>query len=101
MDTNNLINDAKIRFAHNSAKAYLKDKYVSRLKIAEQNGLWTASPELIAYLKSVQEPTAFLIDEYDSPLKIDVQSLLARITETYNQVMSDWHTEWSELEKQR
>lgn len=101
MDTNNLINDAKVRFAHNSARAYLKDKYTAKLKIVEQSGLWTASPQLIAYLKSVQEPTTILIDEYQDPIKVDVSALLAKLNETYNQVMTEWHTEWKELENKR
>jgi hypothetical protein len=52
MDTKTLIKDAKARFSHNSAKAYLKEKYNSKLIIAEQGGLWRADAQTIAILAS-------------------------------------------------
>ena len=42
MDTKTLITEAKARFAHNSAKDYLKEKYDAKLLVAEQGGLWKA-----------------------------------------------------------
>ena len=49
MDTKTLIKDAKARFSHNSAKAYL----------------------------------------------------LESLTKTYNQTMTEWNSEWKELERKR
>jgi len=43
MDTTKLISDAKARFSHNSAKAYLNEKYNGKLLVAVQNGLWRAA----------------------------------------------------------
>ena len=49
MDTKTLISEAKARFNHNSAKAYLKDKYDSKLIIADQGGLWRADQKTISF----------------------------------------------------
>lgn len=105
MDTKTLITDAKARFAHNSAKAYLKDKYSSKLTVAEQGGLWTASPALISFL-SVQTPftiddTVIVIDNFDNPVQVDGKALLKKLQDTYNTVMNEWHAEWASLESKR
>lgn len=101
MDTSQLISDAKARFNHNAARAQLAAKYSSRLILAEQGGLWTAKPELLSFLGGTTAKTLVLIDNFDNPIKVSRVDLLTKLTETYNQVMNDWHAEWSELEKKR
>ena len=59
MDTKTLISDAKARFSHNSAKAYLKEKYKSKLIIAEQGGLWKADAQTIALLQAFSNQFEF------------------------------------------
>ena len=63
MDTKTLITEAKARFNHNSAKAQLKDKYDGKLIVAEQGGLWKASPELISTLNAFDDNFIILIDK--------------------------------------
>lgn len=105
MDTTQLIADVKARFAHNSAKAYLKDKYHSKLIVAEQGGLWTAGPELIAFLAAKNDftidDTIVLIDNFDNPVQVKGPALLAVLQKTYNTVMNEWHAEWKALEGKR
>jgi hypothetical protein len=101
MDTKTLITEAKARFNHNSAKAYLKDKYESKLIVAEQNGLWTANPITINFLTSSVEDEIILIDNFNNPVKINRQSLLDKLNSVYKTTMEEWHTEWVELEKKR
>ena len=101
MDTTELINEAKARFNHNSAKAYLKSKYQSKLIVADQGGLWTATPNLIAFLSSTQDINTVLLDSYDNPVKVDTTKLLIKLKETYRIAMEEWHNEFSTLEKTR
>lgn len=101
MDTKKLINEAKARFNHNSAKAYLKNKYQSKLIVADQGGLWTSTPELIAFLSSTQDTTSILLDSYNNPIKVDTTKLLIKLKETYRIVMEEWHNEFTSLEKIR
>lgn len=101
MDTKTLIKDAKARFSHNSAKAYLKEKYSSKLVIAEQGGLWKADAKTIGFLNSFSDETLVVIDTFDNPVKVDRIKLLESLTTTYTDVMTKWNSEWKELERKR
>ncbi len=101
MDTKQLITEAKARFNHNSAKAYLKDKYESKLSVADQGGLWVVTIELISFLSTNTHPHIVLIDSYGNPVKVNRTALLTKLDNTYNTVMEQWHLEWTALEKKR
>ena len=102
MDTTTLIAEAKARFSHNSAKAYLKDKYDSKLIIAEQGGLWRANQQTMSFLNSMSSDNfVILIDTFDNPVQVDREKLLTILKDTYNTVMLEWYKEWKELEGKR
>lgn len=100
MDTQSLLAEAKARFAHNSAKHYLKEKYSNKLLIAEQGGLWRADRDTITFLRNATGKIV-LLDLYDNPVKVDAPELLTKLIEVYNTVMEEWHDEWKELENKR
>ena len=101
MDTKTLISEAKARFNHNSAKAQLKDKYDGKFIIAEQGGLWKASPEIISFLNSMDDNFVILIDNFNNPVQVNREQLLTVVKETYQRVMLDWYKEWKEIEIKR
>jgi hypothetical protein len=101
MDTKTLISEAKARFNHNSAKAQLKDKYEGKFIVAEQGGLWKATPELIAFLNSMNDNFIILIDNFNNPVQVNREQLLFVIKDTYQKVMLDWYKEWKEIETNR
>ena len=101
MDTKTLISEAKARFNHNSAKAQLKDKYDGKFIIAEQGGLWKATPELIAFLNALNDNFVILIDNFNNPVQVNRDQLLAVLKDTYSKVMLEWYKEWKEVETVR
>jgi len=101
MDTKQLIIDAKARFNHNSAKAYLKEKYESKLIVADQGGLWKATPELIGYLAGCSDEHVILIDTFENPVFVNRVILHDILDKTYNDIMQLWYSEWKELEGKR
>jgi hypothetical protein len=101
MDTKTLISEAKARFNHNSAKAQLKDKYDGKFIIAEQGGLWKASPELIAFLNALDDNFVVLIDNFNNPVQVNREQLLTVLKDTYQKVMLEWYKEWKEIEIKR
>jgi hypothetical protein len=101
MDTKTLITEAKARFNHNSAKAYLKEKYESKLIVADQFGLWSANLATINFLTSSSEDEIILIDNFNNPVKINRKSLLSKLNAVYKSTMEEWYTEWVALEKKR
>jgi hypothetical protein len=104
MDTKTLITDAKARFAHNSAKDYLKEKYNAKLLVAEQGGLWRADKETIAFLSIIAndwDDRVVMMDTFQNPVLVDRTELLSKLKQVYHSVMSDWYNEWKELEGKR
>lgn len=101
MDTKTLIAEAKARFNHNAAKAQLKDKYDGKFIVADQGGLWKATPEIITFLSSVDDNFVILIDNFDNPVQVNRENLLQVLYDTYKKVMLDWYKEWKELESKR
>lgn len=102
MDTKTLISETKARFNHNSAKAQLKDKYDSKLIVAEQGGLWKADQSTITFLSSMTDDNfVVLIDTFNNPVQVNREKLLDVLKNTYNTVMLEWYKEWKELEQKR
>lgn len=101
MDTKTLIADAKARFNHNSAKAYLKEKYEAKLLVADQGGLWKADNQTIAILNASPDTEIVLIDTFGNPVKVNRAVLLDRLDLVNHRVMNDWYDEWQELETKR
>lgn len=101
MDIKNLLAESKARFNHNSAKAYLAEKYQSKLIVAEQGGLWKANAETILLLNSFTSANLVLIDTFNSPVKVNRQQLLEKLQQIYETTMEQWYTEWQLLESKR
>lgn len=101
MDTKALISEVKARFSHNSAKEYLKDKYTSKLIVADQGGLWKADTATINFLSAMDDNFVILTDTFENPVQVKREDLLALLKDTYNKVMLEWYKEWKELENKR
>lgn len=101
MDTNNLLDLAKARFSHADAKNYLKDKYTSKLFLADQEGYWKATPELIGFLASSSEDTLILVDQYGNPIQVIRAQLLEKLSTAYQTSMSEWLAEYEEIKSKR
>jgi len=104
MDTKTLITEAKARFAHNSAKDYLKEKYNAKLLVAEQGGLWKADQQTIAFLTVMSndwDDRVIMMDTFQNPVVVERSALLSKLKEVYNSVMLEWYNEWKELESKR
>jgi hypothetical protein len=101
MDTKSLITEAKARFNHNSAKAQIKDKYDGKLIVADQGGLWKATPELLGFLASSTDDIVILMDNFENPVLVNRIALHDVLYKTYNDTMQLWFSEWKELESKR
>ena len=101
MDTKTLISESKARFNHNSAKAYLDEKYSSKLLIADQGGLWRADKETITFLSVMDDNFVIVIDTFNNPVQVNREKLLDVLKDTYSKVMLEWYKEWKELEGNR
>lgn len=103
MDTQTLITEAKARFSHNSAKAYLQEKYNAKLLVADQGGLWKADLQTITFLYNtpVMLDEIVLMDTFNNPVKVHAMQLYKKLRGVYDAVMQEWYDEWKELESKR
>jgi hypothetical protein len=104
MDTKTLITEAKARFAHNSAKDYLQEKYDAKLLVAVQGGLWKADQKTISFLTVMindYDDRVVIMDTFQNPVLVDRSELLTKLKDVYNSVMAEWYNEWKELESKR
>jgi DNA polymerase III delta subunit len=101
MDIQTLLAESKARFSHNSAKDYLREKYSNKFYIADQGGLWKADAQTISVLSTFSSENIVLIDTQNNPVEVDREKLLLKLKSLYEQVMTDYHTEWKELENKR
>jgi len=101
MDTKTLLADAKARFNHNSAKAYLEEKYTAKLIVAAQGGLWKADAETISFLSSFDTETLVLIDTFNNPVEVNRAELLKTLRLAYIEATMQWYAEWKALESNR
>lgn len=101
MDVQTLLSEAKARFSHNSAKEYLREKYSSKILIAEQNGLWKADATTIATLQSFTSDKVVLIDTHNNPVEVDRLQLLEKLKTVYETVMQEYYKEYKLLETKR
>ncbi len=91
----------KIRFEHAAARKILAEKYQSRLLFAHAGGMWRAGPELLNILKNCEEPAAVLLDVYETPIQINVSELNSLTYQRWQEQMTAWLIEWTELQSQR
>lgn len=101
MDVQSLIEEAKARFNHNAAKEYLKEKYSSKLIVAEQGGLWQADQKTIGFLSSFDSEKLVLIDTHNNPVEVNRVPLLTKLKTVYETNMSSYYKEHKELENKR
>lgn len=101
MNVESLIKESKAKFDHNLAKHYLKEKYTAKLIFTDQGGLWKATPEFLSFLSSPELIETIILDLYDNPIKVNKEKLKLLAHKVYNDVMSEWHDEWSALSKHR
>lgn len=101
MDTSRIIQDAKARFKHQEAKAYLQEKYLARLIMSSQGGMWNINSNFIGFLRTSQNEYDILIDSFNKPIKVNTKQLLAESEEIYFSVMNDWYNEFTQLQSNR
>lgn len=101
MDIQSLLTEAKARFAYNTLKDYLREKYSSKLFIAEQGGLWRADATTIAVLQSFDSEKIILTDTHNNPVEVDRLDLLIKLKSLYENTMKDYYKEYKELENKR
>ena len=102
MDTDQLIAHSRARFAHESAKRVLKEKYQAKMIFAYAGGMWRADPELLTVLNACPDrDSAVILDLYENPIRINVDELEMAAAQRWQEQMNAWLVEHEENSKKR
>jgi hypothetical protein len=104
MDTDQLIAHSRARFEHEAARRTLREKYQAKLTFAHAGGMWMAGPELINILTASLihgQQGLVLLDMYETPVMVDFKELLTLAQQRWQEQMTAWLVEYTELDKNR
>ena len=101
MNTDDLIAQSKARFEHAVAKQVLKEKYQAKLLFASQGGMWRADPELLNLLHVFNIPEVVILDQYETPVKVNPQELYRTAVSHWQEQMNAWLVDFEEQSRNR
>ena len=102
MNTDELISHGRARFEHASARRLLKEKYQAKMIFAHAGGMWRAGPELQSTIFTCGKiGEVVLLDLYETPVKIDTTELMALSQQRWQEQMTAWLVEHTELNQNR
>jgi hypothetical protein len=95
MNTEDLVEYSRARFAHEAARRVLREKYQARMLFAYSGGMWRAGPELLTLLQAVPvEDEVVILDLYENPIRVDPQELQRLAFDRWQEQMNAWHLEF-------
>lgn len=95
---------ANYRVTLNNQQAALRAKTQSLLSYSINGGTFTIDRPLLNFCKLLldeQQTDAVLLDIYNNPIKIDIQSFYSEILSRYFEVTNDYYAEYEKLRKSR
>jgi len=102
MNTDELVEYSRARFAHETARQVLREKYAARMLFAYCGGMWRAGPELLTLLEAIPvEDNVVILDLYKNPVQIDPKELQRLAFDRWQEQMNAWHLEFENNLKKR
>jgi hypothetical protein len=102
MDTDPIVKESRARFDHNRNKQVLKEKYEAKMLFAAFGGMWKAGPELLGItLVYGTANDIVLLDEYDTPCKVNPGELHIQTAKHYQEQLNAWLEEYNQLRRNR
>ena len=104
MDTDQLVAHSRARFEHAAARRLLQEKYQAKMIFAHAGGMWLAGPDLINILTASTESGQqglVLLDLYETPIQVDYKELLSLARQRWQEQMTAWLIEYTELTQKR
>jgi hypothetical protein len=96
-----LTSKIRSRFDHEAAKKILREKYESKMIFGWNGGMFRAAPEMITFLSLYNDQRIVIKDLYDNPVEVNAQELCDLMKSRWQELMTAWLIEWTELQQQR
>ena len=94
-------NQAQLSFDHAVAKRNLQQRMQARLNVTYNEGFFTVTKEQINFLDLLGSQEVVLLDNYETPIKVNAFELLRLMFERYHEIMNEWCEEYEQLKKIR
>jgi hypothetical protein len=94
-------NQAQLSFDHAVAKRNLQQRMQARLNVTYNEGFFTVTKEQINFLDLLGSQEVVLLDNYETPIKVNAYELLKLMFERYHEIMNEWLEEYEQLKKVR
>lgn len=102
MNTDDLVEHSRARFAHETARRVLREKYTARMLFAYNGGMWRAGPELLTLLQAIPvEDNVVLLDLYENPIQVSPLELQRLAFDRWQEQMTAWHVEFESNNRKR
>lgn len=104
MTPENLQKLAESKFDIKAAKAALLERVDSQLIITHNDGLFKATPVLIAYVTGLSQLTTgrtIILDEYNNPIKIEITKFLELLLSANQYALNSYRIDYNKLKKVR
>lgn len=98
---NSLVQSVKQATDYQKNKRILKEKIITDLHLAYNNGLFRISPDLLAFVATWPEATLYIEDSYENPIEVHRDEFLTQARQHYQAAMNTWHQQHEELKRIR
>jgi len=95
---------ANYRRTLNNQRAILRAKVESLLSYSIDGGTFTIDSGLISFVKTLSDSgleTTVLLDIYNNPIQVNVESFLEEILSRYTEATNDYYAEYTKLSQAR
>lgn len=101
MEIQSIVDQVKQATDFQINKRLLKEKVKTDLSVPYNNGMFSISKELIAFVSIWPEDQLFLEDVFENPILINKTEFLELAIQHYQKVMNSWHQQHEELKQIR
>ena len=97
----NLVAQVKQATDYQINKNMLREKIQTDLHMPSNGGLFTITPELLAFVATGPIEELYIEDTYQNPIEVDKQVFLVKAQQHYHAAMNEWHQQHNELKRIR
>jgi hypothetical protein len=101
MSIQNLVDQIKQSTDYQKNRQLLREQMHTDLLFTHNQGLFKATPDLIAFLSAWDQPKLFIEDQYGNPVECDRLALLEQCKERNQRVINRWHVLHEQLQSVR
>jgi hypothetical protein len=101
MSIQNLVDQIKQSTDYQKNRQLLREQMHNDLLFAHNNGLFKATPELIAFLSAWDTDIIYIEDQYGNPVECNRIALLTECKERNQRVINRWHVLHEQLQTVR